>query len=133
MSAFPDYVYDGPMILSPLKLKVTDFEFCGFPAAQPTAQQDGHQCAISLALQSAGIRNLPEGSCLVGSEPSAKADVEGLRPSYTSDCSRQVRAEQAGISGVVCEAPPYKRWMLAIGRCPPPLHSNPLGSRQAAE
>ena len=46
------------MIIAPLKM--ADLKFCCLFPAQPAAQEDPEERPISLALERAGVRHLPE-------------------------------------------------------------------------
>lgn len=69
------------------------------------AQEDPEQRSISLALERIRAGHLPERSCLVGSGPVTKTNAEVLRPFDSPDAGSKIRAEHAGISSFVCEAP----------------------------
>ena len=103
MAALADQVNDGPMILAALEMR--NVEFCRLFPAQPATQEDREQCWISLALERIRVRHLPQRCCLIGGEPVTKTNAEVLRPFESPDAGSKIRAEQAGISSFVCEAP----------------------------
>jgi len=102
MSGLADQIDDGPVVFPPLKMG--NVQFCRLFAAQPATQEDSEQRPIPLALKRIRVKHLPERSCLIGSEPVPQTDAEVLRPFDSPDAGGKVRAEQAGISGFICEA-----------------------------
>ena len=52
-----------------------------------------------------GVRYLPDRFRLIGGEPVTKTNAEVLRPFDPADASGEIRAEEAGISSFVWEAP----------------------------
>jgi hypothetical protein len=67
--------------------------------------KDRQQRSISLARESILIGNLQECSCLLGGEPVTQSNAEVLRSLDSPDAGREIPAEQARISGLVCEPP----------------------------
>ncbi|HWF09495.1 MAG TPA: hypothetical protein VG297_13590 [Bryobacteraceae bacterium] len=104
--AFADQIDDCPMGLPPLKM--SNVQFRRFFAAQPAPQEDSEQCSISLALERIRVRHLPELFGLVDGEPVTKTNAELLWPLDPPDAGCKIRAEKAGISGLVCK-PTYGR------------------------
>ena len=103
MAGLADHINDGPVVLPPLKVR--DIQFRRFFPAQPASQEDSKQSSISFALERVRVGHMPERSCLVGGEPIAKANAEVLRAFHTADASSEIRTEQTGVRGLVCEAP----------------------------
>ncbi len=99
MPTFAHQINDGPAILLPLK--IGDVQFCRFSPAQPAAQPDPAQRPISLTLERIRVKRLPERPCLAGREPVTKTNAEALRSFDSPDAGSEVRAEKAGISGLV--------------------------------
>src|SRR5262249_46381747 len=98
-----DQIDDGPVTLPPLEM--SNVELCRLFPAQPAAQEDPEQRPISLALERVGVGHLPKRPCLIGGKPVPQTDAEVLRPFDSPDAGSKIRAEQAGISSFVCEAP----------------------------
>jgi hypothetical protein len=103
MPGLADQIDDGPVVFPPLKMG--KIQFCRLFPAQPATQEDPEQRSISLALERIRVRHLPERSRLVGGQPITKTNAEVLWPFDSPDTSSKIRAEQAGISGFICEAP----------------------------
>jgi hypothetical protein len=103
MPRLADQINYDPAVLPPLK--VGNIQFCRFSPAQAAAQEDPEQSSVSLALECIRVRRLPERSCLLGGEPVTNTDASVLRPFDSPDAGSKIRAEQAGISGFVREAP----------------------------
>ncbi len=99
MPGLADHINNGPVVLPPLK--VCKVEFCRFFPAQPASQEDPEQRPISFAFEGAGIGHLQERSRLIGREPVAQTNTEVLRTFDSPNASREIWAEQAGISSFV--------------------------------
>lgn len=85
MPRFAYQVDDSPVILPPLKM--SNVKLRRFFPAQPAAHEDAQERAVPFALERARVRDLPEHSCLVGSEPITKTNAEVLRPFDPADAS----------------------------------------------
>jgi hypothetical protein len=57
-----------------------------------------------LPFERIGIWNLPQGPCLFSREPATETNAEVLRPFDPPNATSEIRAEQAGIRGLVCQA-----------------------------
>jgi hypothetical protein len=79
-----------------------------FFAGQAAPEEDSEQRSISLALERIRVRHLPELFGLVDGEPVTKTNAELLWPLDPPDAGCKIRAEKAGISGLVCK-PTYGR------------------------
>jgi hypothetical protein len=99
VAGLADHINDGPVVLPTLKMR--NVQFCRFFPAQPASQEDPEQRPISLAFEGAGVGDPQERPCLVGGEPVAQTNTEVFRPFDSPDASSEIRAEQAGISGLV--------------------------------
>ena len=66
-------------------------------------EEDSEQRSISLALERIRVRHLPELFGLVDGEPVTDTNAELLWPLDPPDAGCKIRAEKAGISGLVCK------------------------------
>jgi hypothetical protein len=101
MPGLADQIDNCPVVLPPLKMG--NVQFCRFFPAQPATQEDSEQRSIPLALERIRVWNLPECSGLVGGEPITKTNAELLGPLDPPDAGCKIRAEKAGISGLLCK------------------------------
>ena len=56
MAAFPDEVYDGPMLLALLKMR--ELQLCQFTAPQSATEQYGENGSITFSFERVGRRRL---------------------------------------------------------------------------
>jgi len=99
VATFAAEVYDRPMSF-PL-LKVINRQRGDFVSSQPARKQDGQECPVALALESARVRSLPECDSLFGRQPVAQSDAKFLNALDAPDSSRQVGAEESAVRRLV--------------------------------
>lgn len=103
VTAFADQVKDGPVILPPLNMR--ELQLCSLSTAQPAAQKNPNQGAISFALQCTGVGHLPKRARLRDREPVTQTNAKALRTLDSANSGSQFWAQEAGISGLICKAP----------------------------
>lgn len=89
MAAFPDEVYDRPMLLALLKMR--ELQLRQFAAPQSATEQYGKNGSIALSFERVGRGRLKKSTRFLGREPSRT-------PSFLTPFTRRTPAASSGLS-----------------------------------
>jgi hypothetical protein len=91
VAALSDEIDDRPTILPPLKM--VEAEVGQFTSSKTATKQDGNDRSVALALESFGIRRLPQLSSFFWRQPISQPNAELLDAFHPTDTGGMLWAE----------------------------------------
>jgi hypothetical protein len=84
-------------------LQVGEVQLHGFMTPQTAGEQDSQKGTVPFALQSLGVRTLPEDFALFGRQPISQSHSGFLDALHSPDTGSEIRAKKTAIGGLVCQ------------------------------
>ena len=86
-------------------LQVGEIQLNSFMTPQTAGEQHSQKGTVPLALQSLGIRTLPEDFALFGRQPISQSHSEFFDAFHSPNTGGEIRAKKTAIGGLVCQPP----------------------------